>query len=104
MKIKSHAELFAALGDETRLLIVRKLAHGPPCSIAELTDGTKMTRQAVTKHLRVLERVGIVHSIRSGRESVFEFESASMQDLQDYLDFVNQKDEALMSLKDFVED
>ena len=69
----ARAPVFAALGDETRLRLVARLAAGEPRSISELTEGTRLTRQAITKHLRVLEKVGIVHSLRAGRESRFEF-------------------------------
>jgi len=57
---QAKAPVFAALGDETRLSLVVKLGRGQPCSIAQLTEGTGLTRQAVTKHLRVLEGVGLV--------------------------------------------
>ena len=63
-----------------------------------------MTRQAISKHLRVLENVGIVHGIRSGRESLFAFDPAPMEEIQKYLDFVSaQWDQALARLKSFVE-
>ena len=64
-----------------------------------------MTRQAITKHLRVLERVGIVHSVRTGRESLFEFDPEPMEGIKQYLDFVSEQwDQALSRLKSFVED
>src|SRR5271169_5546406 len=72
-KRQTRAPVFAALGDETRLALVAKLCGGRPYSISELTRGSKLTRQAITKHLRVLETVGIVRSVRTGRESRFEF-------------------------------
>jgi DNA-binding transcriptional ArsR family regulator len=53
-----HASLFAALGDRTRLALIAKLARGQPYSISQLTQGSKVTRQAIAKHLRVLEWVG----------------------------------------------
>ena len=63
---QAHAPVFAcafaALGDETRLSLVAKLCAGQPRSISQLAEGSKLTRQAITKHLRVLERVEIVHS------------------------------------------
>ena len=71
---QAHAPVFAALGDETRLSLVAKLCGGKPRSISQLTEGSRLTRQAITKHLRVLERAGIVHSLRTGRESLFEFD------------------------------
>ncbi|PYY15722.1 MAG: transcriptional regulator [Acidobacteria bacterium] len=101
---QTRAPVFAALGDETRLLLVAKLCRGQPSSISELTEGSKLTRQAITKHLRVLERVGIVHSIRAGRESRFKFNPEPIEDIREYLDLVSaQWDEALSRLKAFVE-
>lgn len=103
-KRQAHAPVFAALGDETRLSLVAKLCDGQPRSIAQLTEGSKLTRQAITKHLRVLESAGIVHSIRSGRESLFEFDREPMQEIKKYLDLVSEQwDQALSRLKSFVE-
>jgi DNA-binding transcriptional ArsR family regulator len=100
----SPAPLFAALGDQTRLAIVTKLASGAPRSISQLTEGSKITRQAVTKHLHILETAGVVRSVRSGRENLFVFEPAPMEELRLYLDFVSKQwDEALGRLKKFVE-
>jgi len=97
--------MFAALGDETRLSLVVKLSNGEPHSISQLTEGTRLTRQAVTKHLRVLEGVGIVKGVRSGRESLFAFNPKPMDELKEYLDLVSQQwDQALARLQSFVED
>ena len=63
---RRHAAVFAALGDETRLTLVTALCSGELRSIAQLTDGSRLTRQAITKHLRVLEGAGIVHGTRAG--------------------------------------
>ncbi len=103
-KRRHHAAVCAALGDETRLSLVRTLSGGEPRSIAQLTGGSKMTRQAITKHLRVLESAGIVHSIRAGRESLFEFDPQPMNELQEYLGRVSaQWDQVLSRLKTLVE-
>jgi len=100
----TRAPIFAALGDRTRLSLVAKLSGGQPCSISELTAGSRMTRQAITKHLRVLENVGIVNSIRTGRENLFEFNPQPIVELKDYLDLVSRQwDQALGRLKSFVE-
>lgn len=100
----ARAPVFAALGDETRLSLVAKLCGGQPRSISQLTEGSKLTRQAVTKHLRVLESVGIVHSVRTGRESRFEFNPEPIEGIKEYLDFVSaQWDQAFSRLKSFVE-
>ena len=102
---QSGAAVFAALGDETRLLLVTKLSAGQPYSIAKLTEGSKLSRQAITKHLRVLEGVGIVRSVRTGRESHFVFDPEPIEDAKDYLDSVSEQwDQALSRLKAFVED
>jgi len=104
-KRQSRAPVFAALGDEMRLALIAKLCSGEPYSISQLTRGSKLTRQAITKHLRVLERVGIVHSIRTGRESRFEFDPQPIEGMKDYLNLVSQRwDQALSRLKRFVEE
>ena len=99
-----RAPVFAALGDDTRLSLVAKLCGGRPRSISQLTKGSRLTRQAITKHLRVLERAKIVHSVRSGRESVFEFDPGPIEEIKKYLDLVSEEwDQALGRLKTFVE-
>ena len=103
-KRRAHSHVFAALGDGTRLSLVAKLCAGQPRSIAQLTEGSKLTRQAITKHLRVLESAGIVHSVRAGRESLFEFDPEPIVDVREYLDQVSEQwDQALARLKAFVE-
>jgi len=83
---------------------VRKLCGGEPRSISQLTRGSRLTRQAITKHLRVLENAKIVRCVRSGRESLFEFNPQSMEELKQYLEFVSVEwDQALARLKSFVE-
>ena len=101
----AFAVLFATLGDETRLRLVMTLASGEPRSIAELTAGSKLTRQAITKHLRVLERVGMVRCQREGRESRFAFDPRPVMEMREYLEKVSAEwDAALGRLKAFVED
>src|SRR5690348_13320768 len=102
---RSQAPVFAALGDDTRLALVSRLCNGQPHSISQLTRGTKLTRQAITKHLRVLEGVGMVRGVRSGRESLFQFNPRPVLELKDYLDLVSaQWDAALARLQSFVEE
>ena len=103
-EIERRAVVFAALGDETRLSLVGKLSKGTPQSISELARGSPLTRQAITKHLRVLEGAGVVHSARVGRESLYEFRPEPLRDIKAYLDRVSgQWDQALARLKSFVE-
>jgi DNA-binding transcriptional ArsR family regulator len=101
---RQHAAVFAAMGDETRLGLVSALSTGEARSIAQLTEGTRLTRQAVTKHLRVLEGAGIVHSVRQGRESRYQFDPQPVKEMQDYLGRISQHwDEVLARLQAFVE-
>ena len=101
---RQHAAVFAALGDETRLSLVSALSGGERCSISQLTSASRMTRQAITKHLRVLEHAGIVHSTRAGRENLFALDPEPMQELREYLARVSaQWDQALARLKGLVE-
>lgn len=98
------ARVFAALGDATRLELVSRLSDGEARSIAQLTDGLKLTRQGVTKHLRALERAGVVRSVRVGRESQFTFVPERIVQVQSYLDTVSKQwDDALSRLKFFLE-
>src|SRR5262249_17564398 len=102
--LKTRASVFAALGDETRLSVLGRLAKGEPQSISRLTEGTRLTRQAVTKHLRVLEGAGVVRSVRVGRESRFTLEPRPIDEARAYLELVSRQwDDALARLKAFVE-
>jgi DNA-binding transcriptional ArsR family regulator len=103
--LRTRASVFAALGDETRLGLLARLTNGEPQSISRLTSGTRLTRQAVTKHLRVLEGAGVVHSVKTGRESRFALEPTTIIDAQTYLDQVSRQwDNALARLKALVEE
>lgn len=103
-RLQAHAPVFAALGDRTRLSLIAKLSNGRPCSIAQLTRGSSLTRQAITKHLRVLESAGIVRSARAGRESLFAFNPQPLEGIEEYIEFVSRQwDHALSRLKSFVE-
>ncbi len=102
---QARATIFAALGDGTRLSLVARLSYGQPHSISRLTEGSGLTRQAITKHLHVLEKVGIVRGVRLGRESLFAFDPQPIAEIREYLDLVSEQwDRALARLKSFVED
>lgn len=99
-----HARIFAALGDKTRLALVTQLANGERKSITQLTRGSRLTRQAVTKHLRALEKAGVVASLARGRESLFTFNPRAISEARGYLDFVSRQwDNSLARLKFFAE-
>ena len=74
-------------------------------SITRLTAGSKVTRQAITKHLRVMQQAGLVHSARHGRESVWQLDQRRLEDARSYLDQISKQwDDALGRLRKFVED
>ena len=98
------APLFAALGDETRLQILARLATGGPGSITHLGARVDVSRQAVTKHLEVLADAGLVRSRRQGRERLWQLAPARLADAHAYLDAIAARwDDALARLRDFVE-
>ena len=102
--MRGRAPVFAALGDKTRLALLARLSDGRPHSITQLSRGSRLTRQAITKHLRVLESAGVVHSERAGRESRFELDPKPIADIREYLDLVSKQwDQTLSRLKSFVE-
>ena len=103
-QIADSAAVFFALGDETRLGLVSLLCDGGPTSIARLTESFDMTRQAITKHLRVMEAAGLVHWTERGRESLWAIEPKRLADACRYLESISaQWDSALQRLKRFVE-
>jgi DNA-binding transcriptional ArsR family regulator len=97
------AGLFAALGDVNRLTLISRLADGRPRSIAELGRDAAISRQALSKHLRVLERAGAVSSARFGREVRFRIEQQRLAEAQTFLAIVSaQWDAALERLRTHV--
>ena len=102
--LEDSAFVFAALGDPTRLRLVARLCDGGPQSIARLTNGTDVTRQAVTKHLRVLADAGLVRGVRLGRESRWEVDAQQLEVARRYLDRIAERwDDRLQALKRHVE-
>jgi DNA-binding transcriptional ArsR family regulator len=102
--MRGRAAIFAALGDETRLRLVVTLGAGGAMSIARLTAGSAMTRQAVTKHLLVLADAGLVHDIKMGRERLWQVEPAQVELARHSLEVIAQQwDHALLRLKAVVE-
>jgi DNA-binding transcriptional ArsR family regulator len=98
------APIFAALGDEMRLRLIAALCVGGAMSITQLTSGTDITRQAITKHLDVLAAAGLVRDLKVGRERLWEFEPAQLEEARRSLEVIAQQwDHALAKLKRAVE-
>jgi DNA-binding transcriptional ArsR family regulator len=103
-RLAKAASLFAALGDMTRLRVVSRLSAGGPLSITRLSDGAKVTRQAITKHLHALAEAGLVRGRRRGRERIWELQPERLEIAHRSLDQISaQWDAAIGRLKAFVE-
>jgi len=93
------------LGDETRLRLVARLCDEGPLSITQLAAGSKITRQAVTKHLRVMNNARLLHCTRRGRETLWRLDDRRLDEARRYLKMISRQwDEALDRLRSFVED
>jgi DNA-binding transcriptional ArsR family regulator len=104
-RLANTAPVFAALGDATRLRMVARLCRGGPLSTASLTEVADMSRQAIAKHLRVLEGAGLLRSGRAGRERVWELETKRLAEIRRSLEQIAaQWDEALERLRRLVEE
>jgi DNA-binding transcriptional ArsR family regulator len=104
-ELADPAPVFAALGDATRLRIVARLCDGGPLSIVRLTKGARVSRQAVSKHLRALEDAGLARSGRAGRERIWELRTERLAEVRRYLDQISaQWDAALARLQKLVEE
>jgi DNA-binding transcriptional ArsR family regulator len=102
--VQESVPVFAALGDDTRLGLIARLCTEGPASIAELTRGTGVTRQAVTKHLAVLSGAGLVRDARQGRARVWEIEPHRLLMARRFLDRMSERwAERLACLRAFVE-
>lgn len=96
--------MFAALGDPTRLRLIARLGSDGPRSITHLSDGAKITRQAITKHLHTLSDAGLVRCQRRGREQIWQLEPERFEEAHIFLNQISaQWDAALGRLRAFVE-
>lgn len=104
-KLTEAAPVFAALGDATRLRLVSRLCRDGPLSIARLSEGAGVTRQAVTKHLHALADAGLVRHSRRGRERIWQLEPKRLERARQSLEQISvQWDVAIGRLKAFVEE
>jgi len=99
------ATVFAALGDPTRLALVARLSAHGPLSIARLAQGSRVSRQAVTKHLHVLAAADLAHSARAGREIIWQLDTRRLDQARQAIGQIShQWDQALDKLRRYVED
>lgn len=99
------ADVFFALGDRTRLSVVRKLGAGGARSATLLSAGAKVSRQAIVKHLQVLEGAGLVTREKQGREVLYSLEPRRLSEARAFLDQVSAGwDRAIERLRQMVEE
>jgi DNA-binding transcriptional ArsR family regulator len=105
LQLRDAALLFAALGDETRLRLVSRLGAEGPLSIVRLSEGSAVSRQAVTKHLQTLANVGLVRGTRQGRERIWQLHPERLESARAHLAEVSRQwDAAIGRLQDFLRD
>lgn len=105
LKVAEAVPVFAALADATRLRLLGRLSVDGPLSITRLSEGTGVTRQAITRHLHALGDAGLVRDARRGRERVWELDLKRLEKARHYLDQIAaQWDDAADRLRSFVED
>jgi DNA-binding transcriptional ArsR family regulator len=103
--LNEAAPVFAALGEATRLTLVARLCAEGPLSIARLSEGSGVTRQAITKHLQTLADAGVVQGTRAGRERIWQIETKRLENARRCLDQISsQWDAAIERLQAFVEE
>jgi DNA-binding transcriptional ArsR family regulator len=105
--LRSHepqlAQIFFALGDETRLSVLAKLRDGALTATA-LAEGASMTRQAIVRHLQVLDGAGLVRHEKRGREVLYTPDARRLGEACAYLEMISAGwDRALDHLKVMVE-
>ena len=86
MSVTDRDAVFAALADEYRRQLLERLKRTNGQTLSRLCEGLPITRQAVTKHLHVLEDAGLVRTTRSGRESIWEIEAERFEEACRFLD------------------
>jgi DNA-binding transcriptional ArsR family regulator len=102
---RAVSEVFFALGDATRLAVVKKLGAEGALSATALSDGAKVSRQAIAKHLRVLEGAGLATSEKRGREVLYALAPERLEDARAFLDGVSESwDLAIERLRALVEE
>lgn len=99
------ASVFDALGDPHRLQMVIRLCDAGPSSTLEMAQAISLTRQATTKHLEILQAVGVVSSAKRGRERIWTVQPKPLTAAGDYLNALSRRwDQAIDRLKAFVAD
>ena len=95
--------VFAALGDETRWSVLAALGQGD-ASASALAGRLPVSRQAIAKHLAVLEEVGLVEPVRVGREVQYRVLGARLRDTATRLDAIGEQwDRRLAAIREIAE-
>lgn len=98
--MSTYGHAIAALADPTRRSVFETLREGPR-SVGDLAGGLPVSRPAVSQHLRVLKRAGLVRERRVGTRNFYSVDGDGLAELRDY--FEGFWDEALAAFKDAAE-
>ena len=96
----AYAVALEALGDPTRRAIFERLRRGPR-AVGELAEHVPVSRPAVSQHLRVLKRAGLVSERKVGTRNLYRVEPEGLTELRDWLE--QFWDEALAGFKEAAE-
>src|SRR5439155_22921068 len=97
--------IFAALADPMRRSLLVNLAENSPKTATQLAEDYPITRQAILKHLNILEDAGLVAVHQKGREKRYTLTPEPLDDLEKWLKDISAKwDERLLRLKTLLED
>jgi len=98
------SDVFAAVSDPTRRAILERLRTEGALSVTDLAVSLPMSRQAVTKHLDVLERAGLIEKRLHGRERLHALSGEPLREVKDWLaPYEAEWDERLERLRTHLE-
>jgi DNA-binding transcriptional ArsR family regulator len=102
-RIAAHLDVFHAVADPTRRAILDRLRSGQ-APVTDLATGFRMSRPAVSKHLRVLRQAKLVREHREGRQRIYQLTPGPLRDVAAWVDEYRTFWQAsLLSLKHHLE-
>ncbi|OKY24799.1 MULTISPECIES: ArsR/SmtB family transcription factor [Thalassotalea] len=100
----NEANIYKALGDSTRLEMIKRLANGENYTIGELSTDLGITRQGARKQLQVLVSAHLVRLTPQGRETQVNLELSTLTTAKQFIATIEQQwDQRLAALKNFAE-
>ena len=102
--VRDNSALWAAIGEPTRQSVINRLLDDGPGTATSLAAELPVTRQAVAKHLTVLDRAGLVEARKHGREVRYALKIARLMEASEELaKLASQWDKRLLKIKQLAE-